>query len=110
MFCLGGAEKCGGPIQPHVSDKVLTASTVLCGNPKPSVTWLYDNKRITTTFVEVVSKDRYQYNVNKTLYPNDCGKNLTYHTGDDNPQKVTSKQHKIDFDCKFNFYISVATL
>ena len=86
---------------------MLTASTVLCGNPKPSVTWLYDNKRITTTVVNETSKDRYRYNVTKTVYPNDCGKYLTYQTADINLQKVTSK---IDFDCKFNFYIYVATL
>ena len=104
MFCLGGAEKCGGPIQPHVSDKVLTASTVLCGNPKPFVTWLYDNTRITETAVNETSKDRYQYNVTKILSPTDCGKYVTYRTTDINLQEVTSR-HEIDFDCKFNFYL-----
>ena len=104
MFCLGGAEKCGGPIQTNVSAIVLTASTFLCGNPKPSVTWLYDNKWINITVGKVVSKDRYQYNVTKNLSPNDCGKFVTYETTYINSQEVTSR-HKIDFDCKFNFYL-----
>ena len=105
MFCLGGAEKCGGTFQTHVSDNVLTASTVLCGHPKPSVMWLFYNKWISkTTIVKAIGKDRYQYKMTKILIPNDCGKYVTYQTADINPQKVTSK-HKIDFDCKFNFYI-----